>query len=411
MTLSQQRGLQGPIGQYAVVTLGYWAFTLTDGALRMLVVLYFHGIGFTPLQIATAFVIYELCGVVTNLLGGWIGARFGLRLPMQAGFMLQIVALTMLAVEPSWLTLGWVMLSQGFAGVAKDLNKNAAKSSLRVLVPGGGGRLYRWVAVLTGSKNALKGAGFFLGGLLLATLGFRGTVLAMAGALALVLVTGLFLLRADLGRASSRPKFSDLVSSSRPVNLLSGARLFLFGSRDVWFVVALPVWLQATAGWSHQAVGATLAAWVIGYGAVQAVAPAITRVTGAPDGRQAMRWAAVLAAVPLLLAWSVMAQAGIVWLLIGLGLFGIVFAVNSALHSYLILDWARADGVSLDVGIYYTANAAGRLLGTLASGALYQVWGLAGCLFAAAGFMTTTVVISASLPRAGVRPVPHPDSG
>lgn len=394
-----ERGITSPIGQYGVVTLGYWAFTLTDGALRMLVVLFLHGIGFSPLQIALAFVIYEFCGVITNLTGGWLGARFGLNLSMQAGFVLQIVALTMLAVEPSLLTLEWVMISQALAGVAKDLNKNAAKSSLRVLLPDGGGRLYRWVVLLTGSKNALKGAGFFLGGLLLATLGFRGAVLAMAAGLTLVLILGLLLLRSELGRATVKPKFSDLMSSSSSVNILSAARLFLFGSRDVWFVVALPVWLQTVAGWSPQAVGGYLAAWIIGYGGIQALAPLITRRSGAPDGRMAMLWAAALAGVPLLLAVVVQDATDVTWLALGLIVFALLFAVNSAVHSYLILAWARADGVSLDVGIYYTANAAGRLFGTLLSGWLYQTEGLTACLLAATAFMAATVLISLRLPR------------
>lgn len=394
-----ERGITSPIGQYGVVTLGYWAFTLTDGALRMLVVLFLHGIGFSPLQIALAFVIYEFCGVITNLTGGWLGARFGLNLSMQAGFVLQIIALSMLAVQPSLLTLGWVMISQALAGVAKDLNKNAAKSSLRVLLPEGGGRLYRWVALLTGSKNALKGAGYFLGGLLLATLGFRGAVLAMAAGLTLVLLLSLLLLRSDLGRATVKPKFSDLLSSSSAVNILSAARLFLFGSRDVWFVVALPVWLQTVAGWSPQAVGGYLAAWIIGYGGIQALAPVITRHSGAPDGRVAMLWAAVLAGVPLLLAVVVQGAADVTWLALGLIVFALLFAVNSAVHSYLILAWARADGVSLDVGIYYTANAAGRLVGTLLSGWLYQTQGLTACLLAATAFMAATVLISVWLPR------------
>ena len=399
-------GLQSPVGQYGVVTVGYWAFTLTDGALRMLVVLFLHGLGFAPLEIALAFVIYEIAGVVTNLTGGWIGARFGLNLSMQAGFVLQIAALVMLAIEPSLLTLGWVMISQGLAGVAKDLNKNAAKSSLRVLLPEGGGRLYHWVALLTGSKNALKGAGYFVGGVLLAAVGFRGAVLAMAGMLTVVLVAGWLLLSSDLGRASAKPKFRDMVSASRAVNLLSAARLFLFGSRDVWFVVALPVWLQTVAGWSHQAVGAYLAVWIIGYGAVQALAPLITtRRRAPPDGRIALLWAVVLAGLPLLLALTVSDAGDVTWLAVGLVLFAVVFAVNSAVHSYLILAWARADGVSLDVGIYYTANAAGRLVGTLLSGWLYQTQGLEACLLAATGFMLVTALISWWLPRTDVAAV------
>ncbi|HEY9143589.1 MAG TPA: organoarsenical effux MFS transporter ArsJ [Arenimonas sp.] len=391
------------VRQYLLVTANYWAFTLTDGALRMLVVLHFHQLGYSPLQVAMLFVFYEIFGVVTNLVGGWLGARLGLNRTMNLGLVLQVGALAMLAVPAAMLTVPWVMAAQAFSGIAKDLNKMSAKGSIKLLVPGDQqARLYRWVALLTGSKNALKGVGFFLGALLLAWLGFAGAVLAMAGALALVWIGSLLFLQADLGRAKAKPKFRELLSKSPAINRLSAARLFLFGARDVWFVVALPVFLAEVLGWPHAQVGGFMALWIIGYGGVQALAPAITglRRGPVPDGRAAFGWAlplAVLAAGMAAALWAGWpAQAVLVG---GLLAFGVLFALNSALHSYLIVSYAREDGVSLDVGFYYMANAGGRLLGTVLSGAVYQAWGLAACLAISAAFVLLAAAVSLGLPR------------
>ncbi|WP_297801726.1 organoarsenical effux MFS transporter ArsJ [Arenimonas sp. GDDSR-1] len=396
--------LSTEIKQYLTVTGNYWAFTLTDGALRMLVVLHFHDLGYSPLQIALLFLFYEIFGIITNLFGGWLGARWGLNRTMNAGLLLQVLALAMLLVPAAALTVPWVMAAQAFSGIAKDLNKMSAKSSLKFLVADHArNRLYRWVALLTGSKNALKGVGFFLGGLLLSVLGFQGAVGAMAAALLLVWIASLFLLRGDLGKAKAKPKFTELLSKSRAVNILSAARLFLFGARDVWFVVALPVFLGTQLGWDHWQVGGILALWVIGYGIVQALAPAITgrrQASHAPDGRTALHWALPLVLVPagmaLALAQGVSAT-GV--LMIGLAVFGVLFAVNSALHSYLILSYAREDGVSLDVGFYYMANAMGRLLGTVLSGWIFQAQGLAACLWVSAGLLALAALIARALPR------------
>src|SRR5690606_9320458 len=154
-----------------LITANYWAFTLTDGALRMLVVLHFHGLGYSPLDIALLFLFYEFFGVVTNLVGGWLGAQLGLNRTMNIGLGLQIVALAMLLVPPAWVAVPWVMAAQALSGIAKVLNKMSAKSSVKLLVAEEAqGTLYNWVAILTGSKNALKGVGFFLGGALLALL-------------------------------------------------------------------------------------------------------------------------------------------------------------------------------------------------------------------------------------------------
>jgi len=395
--------LSPEIRQYLVVTGNYWAFTLTDGALRMLVVLHFHGLGYSPLAIAALFLFYEIFGVVTNLVGGWLGARLGLNRTMNIGLGLQVVALLMLTVPAALLTVPWVMAAQALSGIAKDLNKMSAKSSIKLLLPDGQqGTLFKWVALLTGSKNALKGVGFFLGGALLALLGFAGAVLAMAAVLALVWLASLLLLNRDLGKARHKPKFSELLSKSRAINILSAARLFLFGARDVWFVVALPVYLSATFGWDFWQVGGFLAAWVIGYGIVQSFAPHLTgkRRGRVPDGRAAFVWAALLALLPALIALSLGSPLPAQPLLIGgLLLFGVLFAVNSSLHSYLIVSYAREDGVSLDVGFYYMSNALGRLLGTLLSGWVFQAHGLAACLWVSTAFVLLAALISLGLPR------------
>ena len=389
------------VRQYLLVTGNYWAFTLTDGALRMLVVLHFHSLGYTPLQIAALFLFYEIFGVVTNLVGGYLGARLGLNRTMNIGLGLQVAALLMLTVPAAWLTIPWVMGAQALSGIAKDLNKMSAKSSIKLLVPDSQqGTLYKWVAILTGSKNALKGVGFFMGGALLALLGFTGAVLAMAAVLALIWLASLLLLRKDLGKA--KPKFRDILSKSRAINILSAARLFLFGARDVWFVVALPVYLSSVFGWDFWMVGGFLAAWVIGYGIVQSFAPSITgKARGQlPDGRAAFAWAAVLAGLPAAIALGLSTDLSAHWVLLGgLMAFGALFAVNSSLHSYLIVSYAKEDGVSLDVGFYYMSNALGRLIGTLLSGWVYQAYGLQACLWVSSAFVLLAALISIGLPR------------
>ncbi len=402
--------LSPEIRQYLIVTGNYWAFTLTDGALRMLVVLHFHLLGYSPLEVAMLFLFYEFFGVITNLFGGWLGARIGLNRTMSIGLFLQVAALTMLAVPAALLTIPWVMFAQALSGIAKDLNKMSAKSSIKGLVSAGAeGKLYKWVALLTGSKNALKGVGFFLGGLLLTILGFKGAVIAMAGALAMVWVFCLLTLKQDLGKAKNKPKFSEIFSKSASINQLSAARLFLFGARDVWFVVALPIYLGDALGWSTSEVGGFMALWVIGYGIVQAYAPKITGCGSGktesgetPDGRSAMLWATLLAVIPATIALALMyLDESLVTLVIVAGLltFGAIFAINSSLHSYLIISYAKEDGASMDVGFYYMANAMGRLIGTVLSGYVYQVAGLEACLWVSAGFVALAAFLSLSLPR------------
>lgn len=393
--------------QYLVVTGNYWAFTITDGALRMLVVLYFYGLGYSALEIAMLFLLYEFFGVVTNLVGGWLGAHLGLNNTMQIGLLLQIIALGMLTVDASYLSVAYVMAAQALSGIAKDLNKMSAKSSVKLLMPGEDqqGALYKWVAILTGSKNSLKGAGFFVGAALLSIMSFQNAMLTMAIVLLSILFASFILLKADLGKAKSKPKFTQLFSKSRSINILSAARLFLFGARDVWFVVALPVFFQASLNWSHTQVGTFMALWIIAYGVVQGFAPMVTGLKKGkiPDGKTAMIWVFPLMLIPALIAalFFVNAEMDTIELILvaGLFVFGALFAINSSVHSFLILNYAREDGVSLDVGFYYMANAMGRLIGTVLSGAVFQWYGLEACLMVSSLFLILAFIISGALEK------------
>ncbi|MCP4791068.1 MAG: organoarsenical effux MFS transporter ArsJ [Gammaproteobacteria bacterium] len=394
-----QRSAQ--VRQYLLVTGNYWVFTLTDGALRMLVVLYFHQLGYDALQIALLFILYELFGVITNLLGGYLGALLGLNRTMNLGLFLQILALSMLLVPEATLTMTWVMCAQALSGIAKDLNKMSAKSAIKSLLPSEAQTtLFRWVALLTGSKNTLKGIGFFLGGSLLMAVGFQGAIAIMLGALVVVWLLSLWRLKKDLGRSKSRPKFKQLLSKSRAINQLSAARMMLFGARDIWFVIALPVYLSQQAQWDHQQIGGILAIWVIGYGLMQSLTPWLTarRHGRHPQGKDALLWVSVLTAIPALMAFTMNeANHPLPGLLLGLGIFGLVFAINSSIHSYLIVSYAATDGTSLDVGFYYMANAAGRLLGTLLSGWVFLQGGLVACLY-----LSTAMLLMASLTSIGL---------
>jgi len=388
---------------YLVVTGGYWAFTVTDGAIRMLVVLYFHLLGYSPLEVAVLFLFYEFFGIVTNLVGGWLGARIGLNLTMHIGMGLQVVALLMLTVPDAWLSVPYVMAAQALSGIAKDLNKMSAKASVKTLAGSGSeSKLFRWVAALTGSKNALKGAGFFVGAALLEWVGFRGALALLAGMLLLVLIVTAQLLPRGVGKMKSKPKFTQVFSNTPAINWLSAARFFLFGSRDVWFVVGLPVFLYSVLGWSFTRVGGFIALWVIGYGIVQASAPRLIRHSHhgqGPGGGTARLWAFILAACPAAMALAL--QNGLEptpVLVTGLVLFGVVFAINSAVHSYLILAYSDFDKVSMNVGFYYMANAGGRLAGTILSGLVYQTQGLIGCLWWSAAFVLAAAVLSFKLP-------------
>ncbi|MCA1335639.1 organoarsenical effux MFS transporter ArsJ [Pseudooceanicola marinus] len=400
MTATRPEGLAA----YVAVTAAYWAFMLSDGALRMLVLLHFHTLGFSPVQLAYLFLLYELAGIITNLSAGWIAARFGLTKTLYAGLGIQVAALVALAqLDPGWTLWGsvaFVMAVQGASGVAKDLAKMSSKSAVKLLAPAGNGGLFRWVAVLTGSKNAVKGLGFLLGAALLGLLGFVASVWAMAGVLAVILLAVACFMPAGLPQGRKGTKFAEVFSKDANVNWLSFARVFLFGARDVWFVVGIPIYFYAVLSDGSEAgnraafftIGTFMAIWTILYGAVQASAPRLLRAASRPEGeliRAARGWVGALVAIPALLA-ALVAAAGdpapwlTVTLVAGLLIFGAVFAVNSSLHSYLILAFTSGERVTMDVGFYYMANAAGRLLGTLLSGLSYQLGGLPACLGVAA---------------------------
>ncbi|GGK43836.1 organoarsenical effux MFS transporter ArsJ [Salinarimonas ramus] len=397
---------------YAIVTASYWGFTLTDGALRMLVLLYFFGLGYSPFTLAFLFLLYEAAGIGANMIGGWLATRFGITRMLSVGLATQITGFLVLSgVSPDWaaaLSVAWVVVAQGVCGVAKDLTKTASKSAIKVAEAqarkeAGESRLFRWVAFFTGSKNAMKGLGFFLGGLLLQTLGFQLALWAMAGALAIVLVCVVLALPRDMGRAKASKSAKELFAKSRGVNLLAAARVALFGARDVWFVVGVPVFLYAQ-GWTFTMVGGFLAAWTIGYGAVQAAAPALVKrsadgLSTEVDGARA--WSFGLAAVPALIAAALAAGVGRPDLVLvgGLAIFGVAFAVNSSVHSYLILAYAGSEKAAEDVGFYYAANAAGRFTGTLLSGLLYQAGGILACLLGSAIMLALCFAITLALPR------------
>jgi MFS family permease len=392
---------------YLIVTASYWGFTLVDGALRMLVLLYFFKLGYSPFTLAFLFLLYELAGIFANLAGGWLATRYGIPRMLMIGQLLQIGGLGMLsALDPAWpsdLAIAWVVVAQGIAGLAKDFTKTASKSAIKATSAEGSGQLFRWVAWFTGSKNAMKGLGFFVGGFLLQVLGFQGALWLMAVLIAVVLVMGLISLPRDLGKAKASKTVRELFAKSRAVNLLASARVFLFGARDVWFVVGLPVFLYVS-GWSFIKVGGFLAAWTIAYGIVQTGAPRL--VTRSTDGLSrevpgARLWSLLLAGIPVAIALvlgSVDTSRPDLIVTAGLALFGVAFAVNSSLHSYLILAYAGSEKAAEDVGFYYAANASGRLMGTLLSGALYQVGGLIGCLAGSAIMLALCWLITLTLP-------------
>jgi MFS family permease len=390
---------------YALVTGAYWADTLTDGALRMLVLLYFYQRGYSAIQVASLFLFYEIFGIITNLVGGWIAARLGLKTTLFAGLATQIVALSMLTANTPWLTVPYVMAAQALSGIAKDLTKMSSKSAVKLLVAEDAhSTLFKWVAILTGSKNALKGVGFFLGGLLLYLFDFRVCILIFAALVVMALLTTAILMRGDLGTPNKKAKFRQMFSNNRAVNVLAAARVFLFASRDVWFVVGLPVFLYTVLKWNFWQVGAFMAIWIIGYGLIQAGAPAILGrfyrdPSSAPDGLTATWLAFVLAAFPAAIAAALTMRFHPGWVVVlGLIAFGLIFALNSAVHSYLILAYTDNDKVAMNVGFYYMANACGRLGGTVLSGLLYQHFGLVGCLWACVGLAIAAALISRALP-------------
>jgi len=391
---------------YAIVTAAYWGFTLSDGALRMLVLLHFYQLGYSPFTLAFLFLLYEAMGIVANLIGGWLATRYGIQRMLVVGLATQITGFLLLsALSPGWtaaMSVAWVVLAQGVCGVAKDLTKTSAKSAIKLTAGDASGRLFKWVAFFTGSKNAMKGVGFFLGGVLLQSVGFQVALWIMAALLAGVFIGVVLFVPPLMGKSKASKSAKELFAKNRGINLLAAARVMLFGARDVWFVVGVPVFLYSS-GWTFTMVGGFLALWTIGYGAVQAAAPALVRRS--EDGLSsevpaARLWSALLALVPMALALPVLMQVPhLEWVVVaGLAVFGFAFAVNSSVHSYLILAYAGSEKAAEDVGFYYAANALGRFFGTLMSGLLYQQFGLVGALGGSAAMLALCWLITLSLP-------------
>lgn len=412
--MSDSAAPKAGLRNYLIVTSAYWSFTLTDGALRMLVLMHFFRLGYSPFTLAFLFLLYEAAGVVANLVGGWLATRFGIARMLAVGLTTQVAGFLLLsAVSPGWsaaLSVAWVVVAQGVCGVAKDLTKTASKSAIKATAGEASGQLFRWVAWFTGSKNAMKGVGFFAGGVLLDALGFSGSLWLMAGWLALVLAAVLLSLPPMMGKAKASRSFRELVGKQRAINLLAGARVFLFGARDVWFVVGVPVFLYSQ-GWTFTMVGTFMACWTIVYGLVQAGAPKLIRRSDdglAAEVPAARLWSMLLAAVPALLAAAVLfGVQPVEWIVVaGLGVFGIAFAVNSSVHSYLILAYAGSEKAAEDVGFYYAANALGRFFGTLLSGLLYQWGGLPLSLAGSAAMLLACWLITMALPLQRAEPQP-----
>lgn len=382
---------------FFLITFSYWFFMLTDGALRMLVLLHFHTLGFTPLQLAYLFLLYEFFGMVTNLTAGWIAKKIGLNITLYSGLFLQILSLLLLTqIDKNWsitLSVIFVMATQGLSGIAKDLTKMSSKSSVKLLAPDNNSKLFQWVSFMTGSKNAVKGFGFLLGSLLLTFIGFKSSLFFMAAFLSITLILVLILLKDKLSTTKKDTKFSEVFSKNKNINYLSLGRVFLFGARDTWLVVGLPIFLYSILSdgsieSNHKAffvIGTFMAGWTVFYGFVQSITPKLVSNKNSTR-KQIEFWASALAVIPLfLIPLNFYTQDFLLHITIFvLFVFGFVFAINSSIHSFLILKFTDKNRVTLDVGFYYMSNAFGRLMGTLLSGLSYQYGGFSACVLVAA---------------------------
>lgn len=399
------------VGRIVFFTIPYMGFELTDGAIRMLVVLHFHTLGFNPFQIAALFLLYEIAGVVTNFIGGWLAANFGLEKILIFGLFTQVVAMMMMTLSDAYLSVWYVMFAQGLSGMAKDLVKVSSKTSIKLMLPDGENTaLFKWVSIITGSKNALKGIGFLLGGIMMSTIGLQFSMALMALVLGVSTFLLIPMLPKALGKAKKKVKAKSLFAKAKAINILSMARFFLFGSRDVWFTIGLPVFLQEAVGWSYPAVAGFMATWIVGYGLAQSL---VSRVFSGDQLAVSMGhtsvalWTGALTIFPIAIVAAL--SAGLdpsVVLITGLMGYGLFFAVNSIIHSYLVLLYSDRDKAAADVGFYYMANACGRLVGTLMSGWVYQTHGLMGCLVWSALFLSTASFISLLLPPLAASPAP-----
>ena len=407
-------------------SIAYVVFTLTDGGARTIVLLHAHQLGFNAIEIALMFALYELMGVATNLAGGFFGSQHGLRFTVMLSLVLQLVGFTALACtgtvfgelkdatdsvrfEAFW----WIASCQALNGIAKDLMKLAGKSTPKLVTgPNENSKLFKLVAYLTGMKNSMKGLGYFVGGLLLAGTGYVGALAIMGGFIAILAPFSWIYLDSDLGIAKKRPKCSQVFNKNRNVNILSGARFFLFGSRDIWFEVAAPLFLAAAPlDWSDGSVGGFMAGYTIIYGQFQALTATAfktEKLKRNPNNRDVVILAMICAVLPAALGGLLYVirdhiTATQVVLIMGVALYAIVFAANSSVHSFMIVLYSNRDKVAMDLGFYYMANAGGRLVGTVASGFVFyhtkSEYGLSVCLWISSAFLLGAALVSMLLDK------------
>ncbi|CAM9245362.1 unnamed protein product [Scytosiphon promiscuus] len=424
--------------------MSYNGYTVTDGALRLIVLLHAADLGFNAIEIAFMFSAYEVAGVFTNLFGGVAGSKYGLRCTLLTSLTLQIACLAALTqTEPilgdlKEATPGstryleatiYITAWQALAGVAKDLMKLTGKATPKLVTKEGAeGRLFQLVAWLTGMKNALKGFGSFLGALLVAQIGYVDSLWILVGICGIFVPVGIFGMDRGLGVSPGKNiDWKSLFSKGRNVNVLSAARFFLFGSRDVWFEIGLPLFLRVELGWKRELVGLILAGYIVIYGNLQAASTKLYKnadgTSRQPTGAAAYKWAAYCSLAPLItgiatyfthkVAESDLATALV--LITGVVAFAAMFAVNSSVHSYLIVSYSNKDKVAMDLGFYYMANAMGRLVGVLVGGFLYHYtsddFGLSMCLIVACPFLVAAAAIAYRLPDPSALQPPGPVEG
>ena len=237
--------------------------------------LHFNQLGYTPVQLAFLFLLYEFFGIVTNLVGGWLAARTGLRFTLVLGLALQVVALGLLAfLNREWsmaLSVAYVMGCQALSGIAKDLTKMSAKSAVKVLVPEG--RRVRAVQVGRGADRLEERAE--RRGLLRRRASCSRCSASAArlrrwptGVL-VVLVFVLASLPAAIGQAKKKPTFTGILSNSPGINVCRWrgsrcSRRVTSGSSSACRFF----WRACSAGRSPRSA-AFMALWVIAYGGVQ----------------------------------------------------------------------------------------------------------------------------------------------
>jgi len=427
-----------PVHNLYVTVWSFNLFTITDGAIRSIILLYANKLGFNAILIAVMFSMYELAGVFTNLFGGVIATRYGLKFTLLCSLVCQVVGLgLLLTIEPIFGDLetmtnkggatAFITFCQALSGIAKDLMKLSCKSMPKLVSkPGDDDKLFVLVAWVTGLKNSFKGFGSIVGAILINFTSLVTSVCVLLGIIGLIVPAPILYMDKFLGMNKKNAVFNlKVLQKGRDVNVLSLARFFLFGARDIWYEIAAPLFLSQALLWSDWTVGLFLGGYTIVYGFFQTSVSKLFKKSskenlsslakvfnGLPPVSQVKNWAYGTAAQ--LVVWSCILYPlyrhlintgnsdGALWginivFVFGVLCFAILFAVNSAVHSYFIVRYAGKDKLAMDMGFYYMANAGGRLVGTLLSGVIYyyteKQFGLsvplwsAGATMIAAGFV------------------------